>query len=93
MGRDGPLVDSMQPFILYNIPSVDATTERWSSPEYMEKIFGKNTRYATEHSTDNHFMYFNHKLVSFFSLFVSASRCHFFIRRLLSVYTGGWLAP
>ncbi len=66
MGRDGPLVDTMQPFILYNIPSVDATTERWSSPEYMEKIFGKNTRYATEHSTDNHFMYFNHKLVSFF---------------------------
>lgn len=53
----------MQPFILYNIPSVDATSGRWSDPAYMEKIFGSKTKYATEHSTDNHFMYFNHKLV------------------------------
>ena len=65
----------LQPFILYNIPSVDATAGRWSSPDYMEKIFGSKTQYATEHSTDNHFMYFNHKLVSFmFVGFVVFSR-------------------
>eukprot|EP00752_Nemacystus_decipiens_P007891 g7051.t1 len=51
-----------KPFILYNIPSVDATVGRWSSPDYMEKIFGSKTQYATEHSTDNHFMYYNHRL-------------------------------
>ncbi|CAM9475527.1 unnamed protein product, partial [Laminaria digitata] len=51
-----------KPFILYNIPSVDATAGRWSQPKYMEKIFGRDTKYATEHSTDNHFMYFNHKM-------------------------------
>lgn len=60
----------MQPFILYNIPSVDATAGRWSDPAYMEKIFGSTTKYATEHSTDNHFMYFNHRVVSFFSVVV-----------------------
>ena len=57
----------MQPFILYNIPSVDATAGRWSDPAYMEKIFGRDTKYATEHSVDNHFMYFNHKMVSAFA--------------------------
>ncbi|CBJ29563.1 Hypoxia-inducible factor 1 alpha inhibitor (Hypoxia-inducible factor asparagine hydroxylase) [Ectocarpus siliculosus] len=51
-----------KPFILYNIPSVDAASGRWSDPAYMEKIFGATRKYATEHSTDNHFMYFNHKL-------------------------------
>ncbi|CAM9319570.1 unnamed protein product [Ectocarpus fasciculatus] len=51
-----------KPFILYNIPSVDAASGRWSDPAYMEKIFGPTRKYATEHSTDNHFMYFNHKL-------------------------------
>lgn len=54
---------TVQPFILYNIPSVDAASGRWSDPAYMEKIFGATRTYATEHSTDNHFMYFNHKLV------------------------------
>ncbi|CAM9300880.1 unnamed protein product, partial [Hapterophycus canaliculatus] len=54
--------EAEKPFILYNIPSVDATAGRWSDPAYMEKILGSKTQYATEHSTDNHFMYYNHKL-------------------------------
>lgn len=65
----------VQPFILYNIPSVDATSGRWSDPAYMEKIFGPNTKYATEHSTDNHFMYFNHRLVRCLSYLRAADVC------------------
>ncbi|CAN0454203.1 unnamed protein product, partial [Discosporangium mesarthrocarpum] len=49
------------PFILYNIPSLDAASARWSSPEYMDKILGGDRKYKTEHSADNHFMYFHAK--------------------------------
>jgi hypothetical protein len=29
------------PFVLYNIPSLDEATRKWSTPSYLSKGFGK----------------------------------------------------
>mmetsp|Transcript_17015 Transcript_17015/g.24717 ORF Transcript_17015/g.24717 Transcript_17015/m.24717 type:complete len:499 (+) Transcript_17015:1-1497(+) len=45
------------PYVIRDDPSVLRTVERWAQPEYMEKLLGEKTRYRTEYSEDNHFMY------------------------------------
>jgi len=45
------------PFVIRDDPKVLRTVERWSQEGYMQKMLGENTRYRTEYSSDNHFMY------------------------------------
>lgn len=45
------------PFVVRNDPMVLRTVERWSQKDYMQKMVGKNTKYRTEYSSNNHFMY------------------------------------
>ena len=45
------------PFVIRDDPSVLRTAERWAQEGYMEKMLGKKTRYRTEYSPNNHFMY------------------------------------
>ena len=48
------------PFIVYNIPSLERASERWTYT-YLKNKFG-TTKRAVERSTKgNHFMYFSHK--------------------------------
>jgi hypothetical protein len=45
------------PFVVQNDPTVMRTVERWAQPGYITKMVGERTRYRTEFSHDNHFMY------------------------------------
>lgn len=45
-----------RPFIMYNIPEVDAVAKKWSDVDYLQHKLGKK-KYRTESSKDNHFMY------------------------------------
>ena len=45
------------PFVIRDDPKVLRTVERWSQEGYMEKMLGEHTRYRTEKSANNHFMY------------------------------------
>lgn len=47
------------PFVVRGDPAVLRTAERWTQKEYMQKMLG-NTRYRTEYSENNHFMYWAH---------------------------------
>jgi hypothetical protein len=47
------------PFVVRDDPKVLRTVERWSQQGYMQKLLGKHTRYRTEYSPNNHFMYWN----------------------------------
>jgi len=44
------------PFIVYNIPEVDAVSKKWNDLDYMQRRLGRKS-YRTETSKDNHFMY------------------------------------
>jgi hypothetical protein len=44
------------PFVVQNDPQVLRTVERWNQPAYLQELLGK-TKYRTEFSHDNHFMY------------------------------------
>mmetsp|Transcript_25648 Transcript_25648/g.36176 ORF Transcript_25648/g.36176 Transcript_25648/m.36176 type:complete len:602 (-) Transcript_25648:43-1848(-) len=44
------------PFITQNDPDVLTTVERWNTPTYMDRMLS-NVKYRTEHSINNHFMY------------------------------------
>jgi hypothetical protein len=45
------------PFVVRDDPRVLRTAERWAQEGYMQKLLGKRTRYRTEYSPNNHFMY------------------------------------
>lgn len=45
-----------KPFILYNIPQLDEISSKWSTFDYLIKKVG-NTKFRTESSKSNHFMY------------------------------------
>ncbi len=47
------------PFVVYNDPAVLRTVERWNQPYYLNKLLGSRTRYRTEYSHNNHFMYWS----------------------------------
>lgn len=53
-----------KPFIVYNIPEVDAVVRKWNDVDYMHKLLG-NKKYRTETSEDNHFMYWRQAKGSF----------------------------
>ena len=44
------------PFIVYNIPELDAVVKKWNDFDYLSHRLG-NKKYRTELSKDNHFMY------------------------------------
>jgi hypothetical protein len=44
------------PFVVNGHPEIWQTAERWSHPEYLSKMLGKNM-YRNEYSHDNHMMY------------------------------------
>jgi len=46
------------PFIVYNVPAVEATRKRWSDVRYLYNKLG-NRKYRTEVSENNHFMYWS----------------------------------
>eukprot|EP00559_Dactyliosolen_fragilissimus_P006737 CAMPEP_0184870590 /NCGR_PEP_ID=MMETSP0580-20130426/38036_1 /TAXON_ID=1118495 /ORGANISM="Dactyliosolen fragilissimus" /LENGTH=463 /DNA_ID=CAMNT_0027372745 /DNA_START=350 /DNA_END=1741 /DNA_ORIENTATION=+ len=45
------------PFVIRDDPKVLRTVERWNHPGYMQELLGPK-KYRTEHSLNNHFMYF-----------------------------------
>ncbi len=46
------------PYVLYNIPSLEAATKRWSSSSYLTKLFSEEVQFPVEKSTyHNHFLY------------------------------------
>lgn len=45
------------PFVVYNIPEVDAVVKKWSNLDYLVSKLGTKTKYRTETSKTNHFMY------------------------------------
>jgi len=47
------------PFVVRDDPSVLRTVERWAQPDYLHELLGEKTKYRTEFSHDNHFMYWN----------------------------------
>ena len=51
--------DAEVPFIVQNDPNVMRTVERWNQPDYLRKLLGEKTKYRTEFSHNNHFMYWN----------------------------------
>jgi len=46
------------PFIMYNIPEVDAVVKKWNNLDYLSKLLGSKS-YRTEVSESNHFMYWH----------------------------------
>ncbi|CAM9158065.1 unnamed protein product, partial [Phaeothamnion confervicola] len=52
--------DAEKPFVLYNVPAVDEAARKWAKPGYLSSQLGK-TKYRTEHSVNNHFMYYTNK--------------------------------
>ena len=53
--------DAELPFLVRNVPDVDATAKKWSSKGFLEERFGRK-KYRTEKSDDNHFMYYSASL-------------------------------
>lgn len=45
------------PFIIYNMPDLDSTMERWSDLDYLNDKLGPFFPYPVDTSTNNHFMY------------------------------------
>mmetsp|Transcript_3795 Transcript_3795/g.7259 ORF Transcript_3795/g.7259 Transcript_3795/m.7259 type:complete len:552 (+) Transcript_3795:212-1867(+) len=45
------------PFVIRDDPRVLRTVERWAQDGYLQRLLGENTRYRTEYSPNNHFMY------------------------------------
>ena len=52
--------DAEVPFIVYNVPSVDETVEKWADVQYLQGRL-KRRQYRTEQSKNNHFMFWNGK--------------------------------
>lgn len=49
---------SQVPFILYNVPGLDAVGNKWSTPGYLSQRFG-DQRFHVEISRNNDFMYYD----------------------------------
>jgi hypothetical protein len=45
------------PFVVRDDPRVLRTVERWAQEGYLQRLLGEKTRYRTEYSPNNHFMY------------------------------------
>jgi len=45
------------PFVVFNIPEVDEVVRKWSNLDYLVQRLGSRTKYRTETSKNNHFMY------------------------------------
>jgi Uncharacterized conserved protein len=45
------------PFVMRDDPRVLRTVERWAQDGYLLRLLGEGTRYRTEYSPNNHFMY------------------------------------
>lgn len=45
------------PFVMRDDPRVLRTVERWAQDGYIQRMLGERTRYRTEYSPNNHFMY------------------------------------
>ena len=45
------------PFVLQHHAQVVATAERWSTPGYLDQLLGSQRRQTSEHSINNHFMF------------------------------------
>jgi len=50
--------DAEVPFIVHNIPAIDATAGKWSTPGYLVERLGVNQTYDVEVSKTNHFLYY-----------------------------------
>ncbi len=50
--------DAEVPFVVYNVPEIDAVVKKWGDLDYLQKRLG-NRKYRTEKSENNHFMYWN----------------------------------
>jgi hypothetical protein len=50
-----------KPFIVYNVPEVDAVVKKWSDLDHLNALVGANKMHAAETSTNNHFMYWSSK--------------------------------
>jgi len=50
--------DAEVPFVVYNVPEIDAVVKKWSDLDYLHKKLGSKN-YRTEKSDSNHFMYWN----------------------------------
>jgi len=50
--------DAEVPFVVYNVPEIDAVVKKWSDLDYLQKKLGSR-QYRTEKSDSNHFMYWN----------------------------------
>uniref|UniRef100_A0A7S1UB23 JmjC domain-containing protein n=3 Tax=Phaeomonas parva TaxID=124430 RepID=A0A7S1UB23_9STRA len=48
--------DAEVPFVVYNVPAVEETAAKWSDLKYLDGRLG-GSNFRTEHSKDNHFMY------------------------------------
>jgi hypothetical protein len=51
--------DSQVPFVIYNVPELDTTAAKWSTPGYLEERLGANQTYDVEISKTNHFLYYS----------------------------------
>ncbi|CAJ1940477.1 unnamed protein product [Cylindrotheca closterium] len=47
------------PFIMAGDPEVLEAAHRWNKPGYLVKMLGQNTKYTTEYSPTNHYIYVN----------------------------------
>ena len=50
--------DAEVPFVVFNVPEIDAVVKKWSDLDYLQKKLGSKT-YRTEKSDSNKFMYWN----------------------------------
>jgi hypothetical protein len=52
------------PFVVYNVPEVDAVVRNWSDIDYLHRKLG-SLNYRTETAKDNHFMYWSNANAGF----------------------------
>lgn len=54
--KAGRYMEAEVPFVLYNIPAVDAAVAKWNTPGYLEEKLG-DKEFRVEVSKTNHFLY------------------------------------
>ncbi|CAB9504545.1 Hypoxia-inducible factor 1-alpha inhibitor [Seminavis robusta] len=47
------------PFVLQNYPETMRAAERWMTPGYLQELAGKDETFPTEHSRNNHFLFWS----------------------------------
>jgi hypothetical protein len=53
--------DAEKPFVVYNVPEVDAVVAKWSDLDYLNNLLGAENMHQAETSVDNHFMFWKKK--------------------------------